>query len=334
MADDKDKKVVGGISGFSIIIGLMVLFSFWLTTHGPGAVNDISKSASSTPTTQSQKTSVTKTASTKTSNSQTTTNKDEEKNISPYKGKITLRSGTAKSTYQPRQEYIIISARGNDEPINIGGWTLKNGRDKQLQTISGNTVRLQSTIVRIPSSGVALYNPYYPQNNRQVPITLKSGERAIITTGGSPVLRGVTVKDNFKLNRCLGYLEDGSGYRAYPKLSYKCPASKDVPGISYLDDTCYDFARSIRACHTPEDVYVKDEGNCLDKNCKLTSYCRSFIKENYNFNACFSRYSGDEDFVGPEWRIFLNQNFELWADRRETISLYDTKGLLVDEISY
>ncbi|MCX6712179.1 MAG: hypothetical protein NT041_00620 [Candidatus Vogelbacteria bacterium] len=328
MADDKAKVVVASGGGFSVLIVLMILFSFWLANNNPNATKNQPKAVSKTSSSQSSQTQSQKLDT----YVDKTTGK--EKTFSVYHNQISLSSGAAASTYQPNKEYIVLSAHGNKTPINLGGWTLKNGRDKQMFVVSGNTVRGQSVSVKIPSFGVALYNPYNPAVNRYSPLVLKSGERAIITTGSAPTLNNVTIKDNFKLNQCLGYLEDDTGYRAYPSVSYRCPSSDDVPGISSLDNICYDFVRSIRACHTPKDVYVKNEGYCLDRNCKLTSYCRSFIKDNYNFNTCFSRYSGDKDFVSSEWRIFLNQTWELWGDRRETISLYDRSGLLVDEISY
>ncbi|MFA6253860.1 MAG: hypothetical protein WC640_01185 [Candidatus Paceibacterota bacterium] len=330
MADDKEKKVVSGVSGLSVMIGLMILFAFWLTNNGPSGIknqnnhNGLSKPVKEAPV---------KVAPVKSRNN-SVSSQGQEESFSPYNGEVSLGSGTARSSYQPSQEYITLSASGNDLPIDIGGWTLKNGRDKQLLVVSGNTVRQASTAVKIPSIGIALYDPYHPQNNRRVPIALKSGDRAIITTGLGPVLDGLTIRDNFKINKCLGYLEDDNSYRAYPSLRSQCPSPDDVPGVSYLDNVCYDFVRSLRPCHTPKDVYVKDDGYCLDGNCKLSSYCQDFAQNNYNFNACFIRYSRDEDFVGAEWRIFLNQTWELWADRRETISLYDNKGLLVDEISY
>ncbi|MFA5001267.1 MAG: hypothetical protein WC531_03565 [Candidatus Paceibacterota bacterium] len=335
MADDKDKKVVGGISGFSIIIGLMVLFSFWLTTHGPGAVNDASKSASSTA--QSQKVAVTSKSSTKTSNN-TASNQATDKNHSPYYGQVSIRASSV-SIDSPNKEYLTLSARNNKTPINIGGWTLKNGRDKKIYIVSGTAVHGQSVSVKIPSQGVVLYNPYNPASNVQGPILLKSGEKAIIVTGSVPTFGSVTINENFKINRCLGYVEDHPidqtrNYNFNPSLKYKCPTSRDLPSIDGLDDICYSFVRSISGCHQPTDIFDSKNGYCLDRNCKLSSYCQAFVKQNFNPQTCYQLYSTDEDFIGPEWRIYLNRSWELWEKQRETISLYDAKGLLVDEISY
>ena len=42
----------------------------------------------------------------------------------------------------------------------------------------------------------------------------------------------------------------------------------------------------------------------------------------------------DENFFGKEWRIFLNYPRELWGKDRETITLYDGDGQIVDELTY
>ena len=322
------------MDAFWIFMVILVLFIMWVQGGGParskqeGLIVDSNSSNSSSYLPRSLSNQL-RSRSTASSEAETSSGPE-----SKYKGKIYLQSGTAASTIQPNQEYVIIGAQGNESPISLAGWSLKNGRGEQLYVVSGNTVKGQSTTVKIPSSGVAIFDPYHPASNRSVPITLKSGERAIITTGNPPVFSGVKINNNFKINRCLGYLEDEQGYQAYPRLTYNCPSSNDVPGITSLDNTCYDFVRSIRTCHTPKDIYVKDEGDCLDGNCKLSSYCRRFVQDNYNFATCFATYSRDKDFTGPEWRIFLGRNWELWLDRRESISLFDSSGLLVSQITY
>ena len=319
------------MDAFWILMVALVLFVMWVQGGGPAR----SKQEGLVVNPNTSSSIVRNPSNILRSRSTTSSLPDDFKSSeSKYKGKVYLQSGTAASTIQPNQEYVIIGAQGNDTPISLAGWSLKNGRGERLSVVSGSTVQQSSVTVKIPSSGVAIFDPYHPSNNRLVPIILKSGERAIVTTGNQSVFSGVKIKDNFKTNRCLGYLEDDRSYRAYPSLTYNCPSSNDVPGITSLDNACYDFARSIRPCHTPKDIYVKDEGSCLDGNCKLNSYCRNFVQANYNFATCFATYSRDKDFVAPEWRIFLGQPFELWSDRRESISLYDANNLLVAKITY
>jgi hypothetical protein len=342
MADDKAKVVVAsGVSGLGVMIGLMILFSFWLVNNGPNGANNINKTPSKNTSAQSssQSSSRTSSASSQRTDNYVDTTTGQEKTYSPYRNQISLNTSSV-YTDSPNQEYLTISAHGNNSPINIGGWTLKNGRDKKTFIVSGNAVRGQAVSVKIPTQGVALYNPYSPGTNIRSPITLKSGERAIIVTGRLPTLSSVAINENFKINRCLGYVEDrpvdqqSGTYRINPSLRYNCPTSRDLPSIDSLDDVCYSFVRSISGCHQPTDVYDKTNGYCLDRNCKLSSFCQSFIKQNFNPKTCFQLYSAEKDFIGPEWRIFLNRTWELWDKQRETISLYDRQGLLVKEVSY
>lgn len=330
MAEDKGKGGAPGLSGLGVLVILMIVFSIWLTNNGPDKVNLNSNKV------KSQDSQASKTTTSRNTDDQTSSEKGktEDKTRSPYYGQISINSGSAKSTIQPNQEYITISARGNKEPINLGGWILKNGRDKKSYVVSGNTVKGQSVSVMIPDTGLSIYHPFDFNQIKRSRISLKSGEKAYIITGSMPSVAGIKVKDNFKTNRCLGYLEDKSGYRFYPRLSYHCPSSKEMIDTASLDDTCYRFVRSVRACHAPEDVYVKDEGYCLDRNCKLSSACRNLVTSQLNFQSCFNTYSHDDDFSSSEWRVFLNRTWELWESNRETISLYDRQGLLVAERSY
>lgn len=322
MAEDKGKGSVPSSSGLGFFLVIIIVFSLWLANNGPNKVSlDPGKTRQNS-------------TADRTSTSRDSDKKIETESRSPYYGQISLSAGSARSTIQPNQEYIIISARGNKEPINIGGWVLKNGRGKKNYVVSGNTVRGQSVSVVIPDLGLSIYHPFDISQTKRSKISLKSGERAYIITGSLPSIAGIQVKDNFKTNRCLGYLEDKSGYRFYPRLSYNCPSSREMVDTASLDDVCYNFIRSVRSCHIPEDIYIKDQGYCLDRNCKLSSACRALATSQLNFQSCFNTYSRDDDFSAPEWRVFLNRTWELWESNRETISLYDRQGLLVTEISY
>ncbi|MFA5022951.1 MAG: hypothetical protein WC537_01635 [Candidatus Paceibacterota bacterium] len=332
----------GGVSGLSVIVALMILFSIWMVNNGPEGINSKNKVASQTKTTssQNQKTNTTNHSSTKADNNNYyLDSQGQRKKYSPYRDQISI-SANSVSTDSPNKEYITLSAHGNIQPINISGWTLKNGRDKKTYIVSGTAVRGQAVYVKIPDQGVVLYNPFNPSSNIHGPITLRSGEKATITTGSVPTAGSVVINENFKINRCLGYVEDrpvnqrSGNYRFSPTLIYKCPTSRDLPSIDSLDQTCYDFVRSISSCHQPTDIYDKINGTCLDRNCKLSSFCQSFVKQNFNPLTCFRLYSADKDFIGDEWRIYLNRTWELWDKQRETISLFDRSGLLVTEKSY
>lgn len=332
MAGDGDKKVTGGIGGIGLLIGLMVLFSLWLANSGPNAVNNQKISGE-------KKNQVGSSQIEKNNTNQTGNLQAQAEKRSPFFGQISIRASSV-VTDSPNQEYITLYARNNKQPINIGGWILKNGRENKTYIVAGEAVKGQSVSVRIPEQGVVLYNPFNPSTNIQSPITLKAGERAVIVTGSIPTFDSIKINDNFKINRCLGYLEDrpinqsGSRYQFNPSLKYNCPTGRDLSNTGGLDDVCYNFVRSIGGCHQPTDIYDESKGYCLDRNCQLSSFCRNFVKEHFSPESCFNLYANTEGFVGPEWRIFLNRNWELWERQRETISLFDRQGLLVAEISY
>lgn len=325
---DKEGGVGPTMASFWTVIVILTLFFMWVNNGGPVRAKKEGFFKNQTSVFVPQ---------VKTSSSGRQSNADNvqaDPNVSSYKGIIRLSVGTARAQYQPNAEYVIITNSRSKTPVNIGGWTLKNGRSNKTYAVTGNTVQGQSVAVKIPTTGSYVYHPFDVSQGKRGAITLKSGERAYIITGSLPTVAGIAVRDNFKTNRCLGYLEDKPGYRFIPRLSYRCPSPREVVGISSLDDACYKFVRSLRACHKPEDVRVKDGGFCLDGNCSINSACRNFVTSNFNFQSCFNTYSRDEDFSAPEWRVYLNRTWELWEDNRETISLYDRAGLLVDEITY
>ncbi len=318
----------GGAGAFWLIFIILILFVMWIQGGGPSRGKHESLFTLSTSSENSS-------LSQSSSGGSAGNDEGSVANPSPYKGQISIETGTAASTDQPNQEYIVLRAGGsNSTSINIGGWTLSNGRSEKTFDINGNAVSGQSVYVLIPKKGIALYNPYQPASNILVPITLKPGESAVITTGQLPSTGSVTIRDNFKVNRCLGYVADNTTYQFVPDLNYRCPDVSEMVGLSDLSDICFDFAQSISACHEPKYSYVEDQGDCLEGNCSLNSYCQGVIKNNLNPQACFKEFSKDKDFVGPEWRVFLKRSLELWSERRETISLYDAAGRLVDQATY
>jgi len=331
MADEKPEAKVGmDFLIFFIVIGAM--FTLWVQGGGPmrakeeGLIKDNEEAATS-QTAQSP----TKPAAT----GALVGAEVDEAGVarSPYYGQVKIQASAARQT-SANNEYLTLTARGNETPINIGNWILKNGRDQKFYNISGTETRGQSVSVRIPATGVVRYNPYLPVTNIQSPITLADREKAVIVTGQVPTLADFVIRDNFKLNRCLGYLEDKTSYRFSPTLRYQCPASRDYPGVDSLSESCAKFARSVNACHEPKEVYKQEQGYCLDGNCTLNSFCQGFVKQTFNFQSCFNTFSRDADFVGNEWRIYLKRNWELWESSRETITLYDASGRLVNQLEY
>lgn len=241
--------------------------------------------------------------------------------ISPWEGLFTIRRGNAGRTIQPREEYIILEySRRAKESVNISGWTLEN-----------NPLR-GGKRVTIPQGTFNLFTNKEWRLRRD--IVLEPGERAIILSGRMPNLNPVDIDISFKSNICLGYLDTLSSYRFYPPIRKNCPKPADFPGVGSLDDDCYDFVRRLSRCRTPEIITYGDKAGEIDGVSGLSRKCREFVEENYNYESCVRKHFFQDDFHQPEWRIFLYQTWSLWADNREVITLYDSKGRKVNQLSY
>lgn len=217
---------------------------------------------------------------------------------SVYKDQITLnkRSSNIKAAHV-EQEYIVIEAnKRNDAPIRIDGWEIRS-----LVSKSGYTI----------PKGVSI--PRYNSNKAEV--LLAPGGKAIISSGRSPV------GDSFKLNICAGYLEQFQTF--YPKINKSCPLPEDeIDQVFKLE--CTEFIEDLNRCEMRIDQIPV----------QLSSSCQEFINTKLNYNGCVDLHKDDSNFYGKEWRLFLGRNQEVWKERREIISLFDSEGNVVDTITY
>ena len=251
-----------------------------------------------------------------------------------FAGQVTLGIGTAKSANVANKEYITITAnRRNKESIDISGWRLKNNPNAISYNSDGSVSKRRALDIKLPSTGIKLYNPYASSFKKSA-ILLSPGKKAIILSGGIPSVAGTSFKDNFQVNICMGYLQDLTDYKFVPSFSSKCPKDDDLPGSDYLNEDCLKYLKRRSSCHQPDFSDDKNYGTCVDRNCKLNSYCLAFLKKNFSYESCFNLHSHDEDFLTGEWRLFLNQAWELWPKSKEIIYLYDSKGKLVDQLEY
>jgi hypothetical protein len=244
---------------------------------------------------------------------------------------IGISSGNASYVYQPSEEYISIENWG-ESAVNITGWKLRNAKDKRTIETGG---RLRSYLAdegTIPS-GVL----YIPTNSSPAyqNIVLNNGERAIVTTGKISLSKPYAIT-SFKENVCTGYLENDD-YTFVPNLNRNCPEPSDEPGVEGLSMECQDFIDNMSSCHTP-DFETRDASGNICRNCadgvKLTPMCIKFLKDHYTYKGCIANHLRDEGFQGNTWRVYMGKTFEMWASRRETISLFDQFGRLVDSLSY
>ncbi len=256
---------------------------------------------------------------------------------SPWYKQVKIKRGNAAHTYQPREEYIILdTSRRNDTPINITGWILENNDSRTLHQVSGRAYRGVSERVVIPEGAGLLLGA---DQEYLGPIVLKPGDRAVVTTGSLFSGFPFPVKVSFRTNICTGYLNDLTSYDFNPRLRQDCPDPESELNGELLENRCYDYIERLRRCRTPDDEPFRDRDgdlvrNHLDGVTGLSRQCRDFVAEHYNYRSCVVNNAGQPDFLGDEWRIYLNQHFELWDDDREVITLYDDEGRLVDQIEY
>lgn len=246
----------------------------------------------------------------------------------PQSQNISIGSGNAAYAYQSYEEYITIENWG-DNPVNITGWQLKNGKDKRPYYQAGGLQRFSADVVIIPRAAKFIS----PSGNHVFQdAMLKRGERAIVTTGGVGVRSPYEIV-SFKENICSGYIERLPDYAFTPPLSQSCPRPDREPGIENLDVECRRFLSNLSACETPRFDTRTEDGeictNCINGR-PLSGACVAFAKDHYNYGSCIAYHAGDADFESSTWRIFLGRGWEMWATDYETIELFNNLGQLVD----
>ncbi|MFA6095091.1 MAG: hypothetical protein WC757_04385 [Candidatus Paceibacterota bacterium] len=230
----------------------------------------------------------------------------EAQESSVFKDMIMISSVSGASSTDPKREYITLTAnKNNKNPIDITGWKLINTTGKSI----------------IVGTAVETYQPGSYRNTASH-VVLKPGDKAIIATGGSPILY------SFRINKCLGYFTEDVTF--IPSMKTSCPAPRDegfyLAPTSLENDECMEYIQTLSSCRRPYRNNYND----------LSQACRSFLSKNINYNGCFYKHSSDSDFYENEWRLFAGRNKSLWKDSREEIKLLDTIGKTVSKyrISY
>ncbi len=242
------------------------------------------------------------------------------KGVSVYAGAITLSSGNT-STAQPVEEYVILR-NGGKSSVDVTGWALVNSKGSRPIQNSGNSYFYPSADVALIGQGTEFLDPkgVFKVTN----IVLKPGDSAYVTTGGPFSQFPFSIYTSFRENICEGYLED---YPFNPTLNRRCPSITRDPQIKTVTDECYDYIASLRTCPNPERTDKK-------KYDEQPSHCKAFLAERIGYAMCVKQNQFSADFSLKQWRVFLGQKKEMWASSRETITLYDKEGKVVDQISY
>jgi hypothetical protein len=242
-------------------------------------------------------------------------------NVSPYKGKVYLSTGNASYAYQPNEEYVTL--RNSGGPVVITGWVLTNGKNtRPIENASQNYAYTLSDSGMI-GEGTEFLSP--EGKYLTGPITMKSGDTAILTTGGPFTSFKLSIPTSFRENICLGYFD--RDYPWSPQLRLDCPTPSQDPQIGTVTQECYDYLRYTNRCEDPE----REDKEAFDA---LRSPCKEYIRTRFTYDGCVATNRDKSGFSTSQWRVFLGKKFELWRKENEIISLYDVQGRLVDQVKY
>lgn len=242
---------------------------------------------------------------------------------SPYAGDVSLTAGNASYAIQTYEEYVTL--RNSGGPVNITGWVIANGKGSRPIEYAYNNYVYPTADSGIIGEGTGFLSPDGVFQTGQ--IILEKGDTAIIQTGKNFSQFPFPISTNFRENICVGYLAD---YPFTPSLSLSCPALTNDPFIRTVTDECYDYMNSLGRCFDPQDG-TRAEREKFDK---LTTQCRAFVSARTNYQGCVANNKDRPNFATNQWRIFLGKERELWAKNRETITLYDAQGDIVDRVTY
>ncbi len=246
-------------------------------------------------------------------------------------GLLSIGTGNASYTYQPYEEYITLYNQSRSS-VDITGWQLKNGKDKRPY-YSGSTLQRFSADVAIIPQATRLLAP--TGNSVMQDVVLKPDEQAVVTTGAVTNRSPFTVT-SFKENMCTGYIEALPDYSFTPSLSRNCPSPSKEPGIENLERSCRELVESLSGCETPQIGERVNNEYCADcyRGKLLSSNCKAYLKEHFSYQGCLINHRNDQNFEGNTWRIFLGRGWEMWADKYESIELFDRFGQLVNYQNY
>jgi len=146
-------------------------------------------------------------------------------------------------------------------------------------------------------------------------IVLSPGDRMLVSLAISPI------GDNFRINKCMGYLSQT--YDFVPGLALLCPLPSKEKWPSSFSAFCLNYLNTLPRCITPFDTPIY-----------LGTECRDTLIEKLNYDSCISGHKKDKDFYLPEWRIYLDSAYALQLGKGKTMILRDGNGEVVVQAGY
>lgn len=253
-------------------------------------------------------------------------------NRSTYFGQFFINQGNAQYESQPNREYISITYQG-EKPVDITGWYLTNGKGERTYDVNGSLTSLKPDVALLPR--VTKLFQGGGNNLADSSLIVSRGSEVFITSGSLPSTGYFPPILNFQTNICSGYLEEMEYTNFSPSLWSSCPLPRDWPASAGVANECYQYLTGLGACRTPKFERKTDGLDYIDGyRDQLTSACRTFVQQNFNYNGCVATFSSRADFYKNEWRVYLNRPWEMWARDRETITLYDQENKIVAQTKY
>src|SRR3989344_1852107 len=198
------------------------------------------------------------------------------------KKSVRITSVRNQDNFNRHSEFILSANLSRNESVNITDWTVKSN--------SGS--------FRIPKA-----QEIYSFGGIEGDILLRFGDQVSFYSGRGP-------KGNFRLNKCLGYIEDLSPFS--PPVPKNCPFIKRSE-INDLSGQCQDYLLSLRACQNPDanpPVSFDD------------SACHSFLQK-LNYVGCADKYRNNPDFLENNWRVWLGDQINIFDSLHDKVKLLD-----------
>jgi hypothetical protein len=207
-----------------------------------------------------------------------------------------------------------VSLGGDDRPTRIN--LRSNLKEGEILSITDWKIRTNSNYFLIPE----VVNYYViNEDNKRDPVILNPGDNVIIYVGEkSPV------NNNFRLNKCLGYLNDRVDL--YSSINNECPLPERDDYKNFSGE-CQNVIRSFRRCELP-DVNEMNTIKFSDSN-----ECRDYIYNFFNIKNCYDTYKNDENFLDNELWLWINRS-GIFDPHHDWVRIENTQGKVIDEYSY
>lgn len=190
-------------------------------------------------------------------------------------------------------EFSLYANLAGNESVNITGWTVKSNDG---------------------SFSIPQAQEVYSFGGAESNINLQPGDKVnFYPTNG--------LKGNFRLNKCMGYLEEISPFS--PSLPKACPYVSRSE-ITNFSGACQEYVLSLRSCQEPSanpPVPITD------------SACRDFLRK-FNYIGCVEKYGKDKDFSSNDWRVWIGNQLNIFDPLHDKVQLLDRSGKVVDEYTY